>query len=60
MEKAACGKTKEGKVLTAEYNTLKDETYNIEKIRASVKAILHNDTKHEQQPQRRRAQGIEL
>jgi hypothetical protein len=34
--------TKESKALTDEYNTLKDETHKIEKIRASVKAILHN------------------
>jgi len=29
--------------LTHEYNTLKDETYKMEQIRASVKTILHNE-----------------
>jgi len=30
--------------LFEEYYRLKDETYNVEKIRASVKSILHNDS----------------
>ena len=30
--------------LYREYYTLKDETHNVEKIRASVKVILHNDS----------------
>jgi len=29
--------------LTDAYDTLKDETYKIEQIRASVKTILHNE-----------------
>jgi hypothetical protein len=37
-------KTAEKDALYREYYALKDETHNVEKIRASVKAILHSDT----------------
>jgi len=37
-------KATEKEALYQEYYTLKDETHKVEKIRASVKVILHNDT----------------
>jgi uncharacterized coiled-coil protein SlyX len=45
--------------LYREYSALKDDTYKIEQIRASVKAILHNA---EPQPERtaRKSRGVEL
>jgi len=52
-------KISESKALTREYNTLKDETYKIEQIRASVKTILHNDTPQpERTPQKSRGAEI--
>ena len=52
-------KTAEKNALYKEYETLKSETYKVEKIRASVKVILHSD---EPQPERtkRRSQNMEL
>jgi len=45
--------------LTHEYDTLKEETYKIEQIRASVKTILHNE---EPQPERavKKSRGVEI
>jgi hypothetical protein len=56
-EKQLAGKLAEKDALYQQYYKLKDDTYKIEKIRASVKAILHNDAP-EQTPSRTR--GMEI
>ena len=50
-------KLAEADTLYREYSKLKDETAKVEKIKRSVKDILHSDT---QRTQPTRAQGMEL
>ena len=58
-EKNLASKTAEKDTLYRDYYALKDETYKVEKIRASVKAILHNETP---QPERavKKSRGVEI
>ena len=58
-EKELAAKLETRDLLYREYYKLKDDTYKIEKIRASVKTILHNDAPQEQTP-RRRSHGMDL
>jgi hypothetical protein len=57
-EKELAKKLTDKATLTNEYNTLKDETYKIEKIRASVKTILHSEEPQPERAVKNRGYGI--